>query len=75
MEFAKYYKSLDDKRYQCIIKIKDDDGEEKECGDVISVGKDSFWNLKRHVSRKHEHIHLAHTEKKSKGLLSRIRLY
>ena len=28
--------------------------QENKCGDIVSVSKDSFWNLKRHISRKHE---------------------
>ncbi len=35
-------------------KIDDNDVEhEQECGDTISVSKDSYFNLKRHIMRKH----------------------
>lgn len=40
------------------IKVKNEQGEEtgRECGDAVKVSKDSYWNLKRHIARKHEDV-------------------
>ncbi len=52
MEFVKYFQKQTDRSYRCTIpvkKIDDNDVEhEQECGDTISVSKDSYFNLKRH---------------------------
>ncbi len=38
-------------------KIDDNDVEhDQECGDTISVSKDSYFNLKRHIMRKHDSV-------------------
>ena len=71
MEFNKYFKKENEKSYRCTINIKltnnDNVVQENECGDIISVSKDSFWNLKRHISRKHENVLREHAGKKPKG--------
>lgn len=64
MEFLKYYREEGEKKYKCIIKGSDDKGE-RECGEVIATSKDSLWNLKRHVSRKHDKVFRSHVEKKN----------
>ena len=55
MEFAKYFKKEADRSYRCTIpvKIKDDDDKEKErgCNEIVSVNKDSMWNLKTPLSQ------------------------
>ncbi len=46
-------------------KIDDNDVEhEQECGDTISVSKDSYFNLKRHIMRKHDSVLREHAEAK-----------
>ncbi len=49
----KYFQKQTDRSYRCTIpvkKIDDNDVEhEQECGDTISVSKDSYFNLKRHI--------------------------
>ncbi len=37
---------------------KDDNNVEhdQECGDTISVSKDSYFNIKRHIMRKHDSV-------------------
>ena len=71
MEFKKYFKKENEKSYRCTINIKlannDNVVQENECGDIVSVSKDSFWNLKRHISRKHERQLREHAGKKTKG--------
>ncbi len=53
MEFVKYFQKQTDRSYRCTI--DDNDVEhEQECGDTIAVSKDSYFNLKRHIMRKHE---------------------
>ncbi len=59
MEFVKYFQKQTDRSYRCTIPVKkldDNDVEhEQECGDTISVSKDSYFiNLKRHIMRKHD---------------------
>ncbi len=48
----KYFQKQTDRSYRCTIpvkKIDDNDVEhEQECGDTISVSKDSYFNLKTH---------------------------
>ncbi len=54
----KYFQKQTDRSHRCTIpdkKLDDNDVEhEQECGDTISVSKDSYFNLKRHIMRKHE---------------------
>ena len=47
---------------------KDEDQEqERECGDVVSTTKESLWNLKLHISRKHDGVgYLLHAYAKRK---------
>ena len=54
---AKYFHKETDKTHRWKIKVtyKDEDQEqERECGDLVSTTKQSLWNLKRHVSLKHD---------------------
>ncbi len=50
----KYFQKQTDRSYRCTIpirKLDDNDVEhEQECGDTISVSKDSYFNLKRHMT-------------------------
>ncbi len=52
MEFVKYFQKQTDRSHRCTIPVKkldDNDVEhDQECGDTISVSKDSYFNLKRH---------------------------
>ena len=73
MEFVKYYKKVSDLTYRCTVHVKTEDAEpetadETECSEVIKISKESFWNLKRHMTRKHPAILHQHNEKKSQGL-------
>ncbi len=56
----KYFQKQTDRSYRCTIpvkKIDDNDVEhDQECGDTISVSKDSYFNLKRHIMRKHDSV-------------------
>ncbi len=56
----KYFQKQTDRSYRCTIPVKkldDNDVEhEQECGDTISVSKDSYFNLKRHIMRKHDSV-------------------
>ncbi len=49
MEFVKYFQKQTDKSYRCTIPVKkiDDNNVEhdQECGDTISVSKDSYFNF------------------------------
>ncbi len=60
MEFVKYFQKQTDRSYRCtipVIKIDDNNVEhDQECGDMISVSKDSYFNLKRHIMRKHDSV-------------------
>ncbi len=60
MEFVKYFQKQTDRSYRCTIPVKkiDDNNVEhdQECGDTISVSKDSYFNLKRHIMRKHDSV-------------------
>ncbi len=48
-------------------KLDDNDVEhEQECGDTISVSKDSYFNLKRHIMRKHDSVLCEHGEARAK---------
>lgn len=70
MEFKKYFKEENEKSYRCTIKKRtnsDNVVQENECGDIVSVSKGSFWNLKRHISRKHESVLREHAGKEAKG--------
>ncbi len=67
MEFVKYFQKQTDRPYRCTIPVKkiDKDVEhEQECGDTISVSKDSYFNLKRHIMRKHDSVLREHGEAK-----------
>ncbi len=70
MEFVKYFQKQTDRSYRCTIpvkKIDDNDVEhEQECGDTISVSKDSYFNLKRHIMRKHDSVLREHGEARAK---------
>ncbi len=51
----------------CQKKIDDSDVEhDQECGDTISVSKDSYFNLKRHIMRKHDSVLREHGEARAK---------
>ncbi len=48
-------------------KLDDNDIEhDQECGDTISVSKDSYFNLKRHIMRKHDSVLREHGEARAK---------
>ncbi len=70
MEFVKYFQKQTDRSYRCTIpvkKIDDNDVEhDQECGDTISVSKDSYFNLKRHIMRKHDSVLREHGEARAK---------
>ncbi len=70
MEFVKYFQKQTDRSYWCTIPVKkldDNDVEhEQECGDTISVSKDSYFNLKRHIMRKHDSVLREHGEARAK---------
>ena len=67
MEFANYFKKTADKTYTCTIKVKEtEDADETERGEKVTTSKDSFWNLKRHISRRHEETLRQHNGRKSK---------
>ncbi len=70
MEFVKYFQKQTDRSYRCTIPVKkldDNDIEhEQECGDTISVSKDSYFNLKRHIMRKHDSVLREHGEARAK---------
>ncbi len=66
----KYFQKQTDRSYRCTIpvkKIDDNDVEhDQECGDTISVSKDSYFNLKRHIMRKHDSVLREHGEARAK---------
>ncbi len=59
-----------DRSYRCTIPVKqidDNDVEhDQECGDTISVSKDSYFNLKRHIMRNHDSVLREHGEARAK---------
>ncbi len=59
-EIWKYFQKQTDRSYRCTIPVKkldDNDVEhDQECGDRISVSKDSYFNIKRHIMRKHDSV-------------------
>ncbi len=59
MEFVKYFQKQTDRSYRCTIPVKKHD---QECGDTISVSKDSYFNLKRHIMRKHDCANMGRPE-------------
>ncbi len=65
----KYFQKQTDRSYRCTIPVKklDNDVEhQQECGDTISVSKDSYFiNLKRHM-RKHDSVLGKHGEARAK---------
>ena len=63
MEFKKYFSKAGDLNFKCLQKM--DDGEEV-CSDVVAVSKDTCWNLKRHLIRKHPDVVKKHEEKQGK---------
>ncbi|KAG5269702.1 hypothetical protein AALO_G00205090, partial [Alosa alosa] len=70
MEFVKYFRKETDKAYKCTIPTKKIDTnnveQEQPCGDTVSVSKNSYWNLRRHISRKHESVLREQTQNKEK---------
>ncbi len=70
IEFVKYFQKQTDRSYRCTIpvkKIDDNDVEhDQECGDTISVSKVSYFNLKRHIMRKHDSVLREHGEARAK---------
>jgi len=56
--FDKVSDSVDQFKCKIRTKVNQDDGQEvdKTCNKVIVVGKDSLWNLKRHLLRDHEEV-------------------
>ncbi len=60
MEFRYCFIEVASLTHKCKLKIKfkNEQGEEteKECGETVKVSKDSFWNLKWHIARKHEDV-------------------
>ncbi len=69
--WTSHFKKDPEETCRCIIPISvtDDDNvvQEKECGDSVTVSKDSLWNLKRHVLRKHGGVLKEDVEKKPIG--------
>ncbi len=70
MEFVKCFQKQTDRSHRCTIPVKkldDNDVEhDQECGDTISVSKDSYFNLKRHIMRKHDSVLREHGEARAK---------
>ncbi len=75
MEFVKYFQKQPTGHTgaQFLSKIDDNDVEhEQECGDTISVSirittsPDSYFNLKRHIMRKHDSVLREHGENRAK---------
>lgn len=67
MEFLKYFEceKQGDRSYKCKIQVKTLEEEvehEEECGDIVVVSKDSYYNLRRHVMRKHDEVVRKHQE-------------
>jgi hypothetical protein len=58
-------------QYKCKVRVKckQDDGEEvdKLCDHIVTVGKDSLWNIKRHLIRNHEDV-MKQIEEAEKGI-------
>ncbi|XP_042183662.1 GRAM domain-containing protein 4 [Oncorhynchus tshawytscha] len=53
MEFAKYFHKETDKTHRCKSKVTSEDEDQVgECGDVMSITKESLWNLKRQFLKK-----------------------
>lgn len=48
-------------------KQENDVEHEQECGDTVAVSKDSYFNLKRHIIRKHDEVLPEHGEARAKG--------
>ncbi len=59
MEFVKYFQKQTDRSYRCTIPVK-------KLDDTISVSKDSYFNLKRHIMRKHDSVLREHGEARAK---------
>ena len=51
----KCFEKQSEDQYMCKCVVKKHDREE-QCNDIIKSNKDSLWNLKRHVVRKHEDV-------------------
>ncbi len=74
MEFVKYFQKQTDRSYRCTIPVKKiddnnvehDQDQDQECGDTISVSKDSYFNLKRHIMRKHDSVLREHGAARAK---------
>ena len=50
----KYFEKLTQYKCKVCITVQDDATDvERTCDKIIVVGKDSLWNLKRHISRNH----------------------
>ena len=49
----KCFEKQSEDQYMCKCVVKKHDREE-QCNDIIKANKDSLWNLKRHVVRKHD---------------------
>lgn len=60
MDFKYCFNEIVSLEHKCKIKIKvgNEQGEEseRECGETVKVSKDSFWNLKQHIARKHDNV-------------------
>jgi len=57
----KKFEKVAEHKYKCkIIAKKRQNDEEEEadetCGEIVTCGKESLWNLKRHIIRQHEHV-------------------
>ena len=66
----KHFDKLSSSEFKCKVRTKqDDDGMEveKTCDSIIVVGKESLWNLKRHLMRQHEEEVFKHIEAADEG--------
>jgi hypothetical protein len=56
-------------QYKCNIISKDENDvdSDKTCDAIVVVGKDSLWNLKRHLLRNHSEV-IAQIEEAEKGI-------
>jgi len=68
----KHFDKLSSSEFKCKVQTQqEDDGikVEKTCDRIIVVGKESLWNLKRHLMRQHEEV-FKHIEAADEGFYS-----
>lgn len=59
-KIKKKFEKLSSDQFKCkvVCKSKNDAGDETEkpCDNIVVIGKDSMWNLKRHMIRNHPDV-------------------